>query len=69
MAKAPEPTKALIAAMLKEEDQDGRSPAGLRATAAGLRQRASRMADSNDQQTMLRIAAGYEHRAGMRYGT
>jgi hypothetical protein len=39
------------------------SPAGMRDTAHGLRQRASQMPDSCDRDTMLRLAAKYERRA------
>ena len=36
------------------------------ATAAQLRLAAEGMVDSNDRDTMLRLAAGYEHRAAIR---
>jgi hypothetical protein len=39
------------------------SPNGLQATARELRARAREMADSNDREAILRLAAGYGQRA------
>jgi hypothetical protein len=48
---------------LKSEQRYSDSVAGMQATAATLRRSASEMMDSNDRDLMLRLAAGYEHRA------
>jgi len=55
--------QALIAARQKEEDQRADSAAGMLATAAQLRHSAGGMTDSNDRDTMIRVAVGYEQRA------
>lgn len=64
--KSKEPNSAGLVALSKEEERQADSPLGLLATAAELRRRAAEMEDSNDSDTMLRVAAGYEQRAGRR---
>jgi hypothetical protein len=58
-----EETRAAFVARLKSEERQAASPKGLQASAAELRSRARQMADTNDRDAMLRLAAGYEQRA------
>lgn len=63
MQAGDELTRALVTARVKDQERYSDSPAGMRATAAGLRQSAAHMVDSNDRDAMLRVAAGFEQRA------
>jgi len=67
MRAGDELTRALVTARVKEQERYGDSPAGMRATAAALRQSAAEMMDSNDREAMLRVAAGFEQRADTAY--
>lgn len=64
MAAGDEPAKALITARVKEQERYWDAPVGMQATAAALRERATKMVDSNDREAILRLAEGYDQRAG-----
>jgi hypothetical protein len=55
--------QAFAAAQRKEDERHAASPAGMRETASYLRRTADSMLDSNDRETMVRLAVGYERRA------
>ena len=63
MARVPELNRAIITARLEQEERYQHSAAGMQGKAAGLRQRATEIRDTNDRDTMLRLADGYERRA------
>lgn len=55
--------RAMDGAFRRAFEREKNSPNGIRETARELRQRASRMCDSSDRDTMLRLAAEFEFRA------
>ena len=55
--------RAMDGAFRRAFDRAKNSPDGMRETARGLRQRAARMYDSRDRDTMLHLAAEFECRA------
>lgn len=57
-------TQMLAAAKRKAEENYINTPRGMYVTAEELRHDAGHMLDSNDRDAMLRIAVGYEQRAG-----
>jgi hypothetical protein len=56
--------KSAEALHIKANDRFHNSALGMKTTARELRSGAEHMADSNDRDAMLRLAAAYERRAG-----
>ncbi|HWE76037.1 MAG TPA: hypothetical protein VG328_22950 [Stellaceae bacterium] len=67
-AKESEQRQATEASFHVASERAKNSPDGMRETARGLRERALQMPDSNDRDTMLRLATEYERRANHREG-
>ena len=63
LATEAERSKTMDAAFRRASERVKNSPEGMRETAHGLRASAARMPNGCDRETMLRLAAQYEHRA------
>lgn len=63
LATEAERRRVMEAAFRRASERFKNSANGMRETALGLRERATRMSDNCDRDTMLRLAAEYEHRA------
>ena len=61
-----EKSKADLQARHKAEARFAESASGMQALATRLRRDADAMADTNDRDAMLRLAAGFEQRAAAR---
>jgi hypothetical protein len=63
LATEAEQRKAMDGAHRRADERAQNSPAGLRSTAQGLRDRARNMSDPGDRVAMLALASRYERRA------